>query len=82
MIKIENNYKITKIYKYISEERIKELAKRPIASLQSNFIMNLRKGLCITCETKIEGFNNENSLKEYRISGMCQICQDSVFGAE
>jgi len=78
--KIENKYKITKIYKYISEERIQELAKRPIALLEPNFIEKLRKGICTTCQTKIEGFNNEISLKEYRISGMCQSCQDSVFG--
>ena len=27
-------------------------------------------------------FRNELSAREYRISGMCQSCQDSVFGAD
>jgi hypothetical protein len=27
-------------------------------------------------------FRNEGSAKEYRISGMCQACQDSVFGED
>lgn len=36
--------------------------------------------LCITCGNKIEGFKDEISAKEYAISGMCQKCQDEVFG--
>lgn len=33
------------------------------------------------CGKPIEGFRDELSSKEYRISGLCQDCQDSVFGA-
>jgi len=42
----------------------------------------LEKGNCPTCDTPVseEAFTDELSLKEYRISGMCQTCQDRVFG--
>jgi hypothetical protein len=34
----------------------------------------------IGCGKPITGFRNELSAKEYRISGLCQDCQDTVFG--
>lgn len=39
---------------------------------------------CATCgkDIKEEDFRNEISKKEYTISGMCQKCQDSVFGED
>lgn len=38
---------------------------------------------CPTCGDPIIGrFRNEISEREYRISGMCQKCQDSVFGPD
>lgn len=33
----------------------------------------------IGCGNKIISFKNEVSEKEYRISGLCQNCQDSIF---
>lgn len=42
-------------------------------------------GECATCDNKfdpVEEFRDVLSLKEYRISGMCQKCQDSVFGGD
>lgn len=68
--------------RFITEERIKELATRPIVSIDLNFIDNIKKGLCTSCGTNIESFKDEKSLKEYRISGMCQSCQNSVFGVD
>lgn len=43
----------------------------------------LNAGRCPTCqgEIKEEDFTDERSKKEYGISGMCQVCQNSVFGA-
>ena len=35
---------------------------------------------CPLCRKPIGKFRNELSEKEYLISGMCQECQDSVFG--
>tara|TARA_R100001082_G_C4350300_1_gene154232 strand:+ start:626 stop:844 length:219 start_codon:yes stop_codon:yes gene_type:complete len=37
-------------------------------------------GNCVTCENSIGEFRDSLSKKEYSISGMCQSCQDSVFG--
>lgn len=46
------------------------------------------RGVCPTCRTEINPdkkplhtlFRDGLSLREYHISGMCQKCQDSVFG--
>jgi len=47
-------------------------------------------GYCVTCsqdagvdyEEVHAGFRDLKSAREYGISGMCQACQDSVFGVE
>lgn len=40
------------------------------------------EGLCPFCNKEVseDEFRDELSLKEYRISGLCQKCQDEVFG--
>jgi len=44
----------------------------------------INKGTCIPapigCGKEITGFKDQLSAKEYTISGLCQGCQDSVFG--
>ena len=35
---------------------------------------------CATCDDPDTDFRDSLSAKEYTISGMCQTCQDSVFG--
>lgn len=39
---------------------------------------------CVLCKAKVDytTFRNAISLREYAISGMCQECQDSVFGLD
>jgi len=37
---------------------------------------------CVTCEGEASSFRDDVSRKEYTISGMCQSCQDSLFGVE
>lgn len=43
----------------------------------------ITEGLCVKppfgCGKPIEGFRDEKSAAEYRISGLCQSCQDEVF---
>jgi hypothetical protein len=34
---------------------------------------------CAWCEEPVIGFRDKKSEKEYRISGLCQKCQDKVF---
>ena len=42
----------------------------------------VNKGICPTCNRKInpQHFKDPLSFKEFTISGMCQKCQDEVFG--
>tara|TARA_Y100000310_G_scaffold229601_1_gene232034 strand:- start:2554 stop:2760 length:207 start_codon:yes stop_codon:yes gene_type:complete len=42
----------------------------------------MSNGQCVKCgEFNIE-FRDELSRKEYGISGLCQCCQDGIFGTE
>lgn len=45
-------------------------------------VKRVERGLCATCGKKPSGFRDAISRKEFGISGMCQKCQDSVFGGE
>lgn len=48
----------------------------------SEEIKQIRLGNCPFCREPIleHGFRDELSLREYRISGLCQKCQDQTFG--
>lgn len=35
---------------------------------------------CRSCSTPVTGFRDELSENEYYISGLCQLCQDEIFG--
>ena len=37
---------------------------------------------CPICNKEIKGFRDPRSIKEYKISGLCQECQDETFGTE
>ena len=40
----------------------------------------ITKNLCAMCKKPTKGFRDARSLKEYAISGLCQPCQDRLFG--
>ena len=42
--------------------------------------VTIRGNKCMTCLKEAVEFRDELSRKEYRISGMCQECQDASFG--
>jgi len=44
-------------------------------------IKNVEQGLCPFCGKPIDPneFRDEASQREYKMSGMCQACQDKVF---
>jgi len=45
----------------------------------------IKAGQCTTCDATgltTASFTDDLSRKEYTISGMCQACQDSVFGTD
>lgn len=49
-----------------------------IDRLFPQFKKNVEKGLCATCGKKIGPFKDDLSLREYKITGCCQDCQDLV----
>lgn len=55
--------------------------KEIVGALFPEAIQAVERGECPICGKKIIGFRDALSLKEFRISGMCQECQDGVFGA-
>jgi len=59
--------------------------KRPVDLIQDPEIKRMvalrDKGQCPICTKDMEGetFRDECSLREYKISGLCQTCQDNMF---
>ncbi len=41
---------------------------------------NIKDGKCAVCGGPVGKFRDGRSRMEYDISGMCQACQDEVFG--
>ena len=76
------------------KDRIEPSYKAPqIDALLSQIIFNgkdrvevIASGDCLTCDEardlKATSFRDDISRKEYSISGMCQSCQDDVFGPD
>jgi len=48
----------------------------------SKEVARVDAGLCGTCGSEVGPFRDDLSRREHRISGMCQTCQDEVFGSE
>jgi hypothetical protein len=42
--------------------------------------IQIASGLCMTCDGEAKEFKDDLSRNEYAISGMCQHCQDAIFG--
>ncbi len=40
----------------------------------------IRANKCTTCDGDATEFKDALSVREYSISGMCQVCQDKTFG--
>ena len=58
---------------------------RPFAQLAATLFGDSKAfnaGKCPTCGGEISEFRNAASRREFGISGLCQECQDSVFGAD
>ena len=43
---------------------------------------NIMDGICVSCKSPATEFDSNMSYKEFCISGLCQKCQDKIFGAE
>lgn len=40
----------------------------------------IKNRTCVKCKQKIKKFKDKISEREYRLSGLCQCCQDEYFG--
>jgi|TARA_Y100000310_G_C20227857_1_gene598808 hypothetical protein len=45
-----------------------------------NRVNSISNDTCVSCKKEAREFNDPVSRKEYTISGLCQTCQDNVFG--
>ena len=43
---------------------------------------SIKADKCVSCKGDATDFRNEISKREYTISGLCQSCQDSIFGVD
>ena len=43
---------------------------------------SIRDNRCVFCKNPASDFRDSLSRKEFSISGLCQGCQDSVFGVD
>lgn len=55
---------------------------RPADSLFPNRRVAIHADICAICSNAASEFKDDLSRREYRISGLCQACQDSVFGSD
>ena len=53
---------------------------KPIFNLMPHLADRIMDNRCACCAFPVTEFSDELSEKEYSISGMCQDCQDKVFG--
>lgn len=53
---------------------------RSIEKMFPGTLKSISEDKCPTCLKPIRGFRDNVSVTEYEISGMCQKCQDKVFG--
>ena len=56
-----------------------------IEKINSKAYERIREGKCPICNEEIismEDFKDILSIQEYKISGLCQKCQDKTFGIE
>ena len=63
--------------------RSKEMQKAADGFSEAAFGRKQGRGVCVTCGSEKIGvgdFRDYLSKKEFGISGMCQSCQDGVFG--
>jgi len=45
-------------------------------------VASIKQNVCTMCGKYETGFRDDLSQKEYSISGMCQECQDKIYGTE
>jgi RNA polymerase-binding transcription factor DksA len=72
---------MSKLQQYLEMLKKPDLYK-PIFQINKKAHERVEHGFCADCGDPIkeEDFRDEQSKKEYSISGLCQRCQDDIFG--
>lgn len=67
----------------MSEEKKSEVIENILEKLSRNFevprSLAFSQGSCVMCSGEAKEFRDSASKREYKISGMCQSCQDDFF---
>ena len=73
-------YNSTNLWLPMPEDKFdsEELEGKPVYRLFPEAFDALKRGICPTCGKKVTGFRDSLSLKDYKISGVCQNCQDGI----
>ena len=66
----------------IPTEKSDEVENVLSALFGGNRKTSITEKVCVSCgvDVKLNSFRDELSLREFHISGLCQTCQDGVFG--
>lgn len=78
-IKAKSPEVVSEEVEQIEEAKKPDLSK-PAFKIFKKEADNIKKGACATCGGEVGKFKNAASEKEYGVSGMCQKCQDKIFG--
>lgn len=54
--------------------------KQMLEKIAPGTLDKAEQGLCTVCERPIGKFKDRLSKREYGISGLCQSCQDNIWG--
>ncbi len=65
---------------YKAEGMKKYLEEVSMAAFGRSRIKSIKADICVECGEPATEFNDNLSRKEYTISGMCQKCQDDIYG--
>lgn len=63
----------------VSEAFKELLSKTPEGQ---DILNDIKNKICPFCKQPISEFRDEISIQEYLISGLCQTCQDNIFGQD
>lgn len=56
---------------------MKNKAEYPIKI--AGMLFTNKQYFCTWCKNEVKGFNDKLSVQEFKISGLCQECQDKTF---
>ena len=66
-----------------NSERLREISDAVAKEFFGRTVSEAHNGcVCVTCGKLAIEFNDDRSRSEYSISGLCEDCQDKVFGVQ